>query len=327
MPGTLPDPGGMSSLPPYSVHAAGFVQRRHPRGGTIAERAALLGDTLGDAVLVGRAAAALHGLDVLPPGVAEAAWPLQVVVAPGVRPRGLAGCDIHEAVLPEGDVCTVAGIRVTTLERTALDCARSLPRLEAVAAVDQILRAGVELDRLQRRGLEFAGQRGDAVVCSVLRVCDPAAESPGESWTRCLILDAGLPRPVGQYRLDVSGYGIVRLDLAYPDYRLAIEYDGREHHTRFSDVLRDRRRRGALESEGWTVLAVRSGSVLHQPDVLFARLLHQLHERGWSAPAGTLATIRKRINYICMCQRRNREEFRYTQQTTAIGLGRPLREE
>ena len=87
--GTLADPGGMSSLPPYSVHAAGFVQRRHPRGGTIAERAALLGDTLGDAVLVGRAAAALHGLDVLPPGVAQAAWPLQVVVAPGVTPPRL----------------------------------------------------------------------------------------------------------------------------------------------------------------------------------------------------------------------------------------------
>jgi very-short-patch-repair endonuclease len=63
---------------------------------------------------------------------------------------------------------------------------------------------------------------------------------------------AGLPLPRQQYRVRVKGRNF-RLDLAYPEHRVAIELDSWEfHHTRsaFED---DRVRDSLLRLEGWTV--------------------------------------------------------------------------
>ncbi|GAA3737035.1 hypothetical protein GCM10022205_23770 [Spinactinospora alkalitolerans] len=49
------------------------------------------------------------------------------------------------------------GVRATTLERTALDCGRLLPRLEALAALDQFVRIGVSRVDLLRRCADMRG--------------------------------------------------------------------------------------------------------------------------------------------------------------------------
>lgn len=51
-----------------------------------------------------------------------------------------------------------------------------------------------------------------------------------ESLLRAAILAAGLPEPTINSRvLDESGGWLARVDLAYPDRRIAIEYQG-DHH-------------------------------------------------------------------------------------------------
>ena len=74
-----------------------------------------------------------------------------------------------------------------------------------------------------------------------------------------LVVGAGFPPPVQQYRVKVGGRTF-RIDLAYPARRLAIELDGWEFHrtrTAFDD---DRARANLLVTHGWTLVRFTSCS-------------------------------------------------------------------
>lgn len=82
------------------------------------------------------------------------------------------------------------------------------------------------------------------------------AESGLELVVLDAILDSGLPAPVLQHWVTTGG-GRFRLDIAYPDQRIAVEVDGAQHDD--LDVAPgDRRRTRLLEACGWTVIRVRS---------------------------------------------------------------------
>jgi hypothetical protein len=89
---------------------------------------------------------------------------------------------------------------------------------------------------------------------AVARLPIEPGESDGELWVLRTLLDAGLPMPVQQHRVVLEGRRR-RIDLAYPDLGIAIEFDGRAFHdetlTSFDD---GRARAGALGAAGWIVL-------------------------------------------------------------------------
>ncbi|WP_214368157.1 hypothetical protein [Pseudonocardia sp. H11422] len=128
----------------------------------------------------------------------------------------------------------VGRCRVTSALRTAWDLARRLDVVEAVVAVDALARRGgfAPADLLVRRA-EEPGARGCRRLDGVTALADARAESPMETRLRLLLVLAGLPLPMVQYRLlDEHGFDVARFDLAYPDALLAIEYDGDGHRTR-----------------------------------------------------------------------------------------------
>jgi hypothetical protein len=67
-----------------------------------------------------------------------------------------------------------------------------------------------------------------------------------ESRLRLLLVTAGLPAPAVQYELVTERGLVARFDLAYPEAKLAIEYDGRGH---VDDM--DRRRDIRTGRLGW----------------------------------------------------------------------------
>ncbi|WP_344973897.1 hypothetical protein [Salinactinospora qingdaonensis] len=139
----------------------------------------------------------------------------------------------------------------------------------------------------------------------VLAMADPRAESPGESWVRCLVVDAGLPRP--QCQIPLSG-GKLRLDMGYPQWRQAVEYDGWEHHRRTARQAElDEERRRRIAAEGWRVLVVTAETVLCSPEDFLWPLRDRLLGAGWQPPRGWLSVVRRRINYIGMKFRQARE--------------------
>lgn len=107
---------------------------------------------------------------------------------------------------------------------------------------------------------------------ALLRHADPGAESPTESRLRPRVLDAGLPPPACQY--PVSG-GRYRLDLAWPESRVAAEYDGAVHDGRAASRA-DRARHNALRAAGWRVFVCTDVDVYREPERIGALLAQAL---------------------------------------------------
>ena len=245
----------------HQVHAAG-VCLVMPRAGALA----------------GLTAASLWGA----PDLVSVDDPVEVVVPPGVRWTPGPGVVVRTAPLDGDVVVGRRGTRRTGRVRTALDLIRRGPVEDAVVLLDQLVHAGVvRLDDVRVAAEQLPRSRGSRVAREVVRLADGLAESPQETRLRLLFLRAGLPAPVAQYRV-FDGDGLIgRLDLAYPDLRIAIEYDGLWHGERRT-FLDDRRRLNRLNAAGWLVIHVTLED-LWRPEWLVARIR--------AARAGRLAMI------------------------------------
>lgn len=270
------------------------------------------------AVFGGRTAAFLHGVDVLPRSVTSDCWPVEVVVPTSVPVPPRPGLRVYRWGLGTA-VEQRDGLLVTTPERTALDCARVLPRLDAVAAVDRLAATGVDVDRLRRAAARLGGGESRAVE-SILDVADPGSQSPLESWTRCLIADAGLPRPTTQLPVRLRDGAVVHLDLGYREFKVGVECDGRRYHGSETDRAYDARRRRRLVACGWSLVVVHGFDVVVRPDELLAELRSRLRQRGWPPSADRLRRIERRIRYIGMALRLDREDW-----NAAWGIREPVR--
>lgn len=172
------------------------------KGASPAARAAALSGLLpGDVVIARRTAAWIWGLDVLSPGVDEASWDVELITsASSTNSREPSPISADTAEVPADHVVEEGGVRITSLTRTALDCARWLPRYEAVAALDQFLRRGVDLDQLTGMARALPGYRGNKRLREIVRLGDRGAASPGESWTRVAVVKTGFSRPQSRCR-------------------------------------------------------------------------------------------------------------------------------
>lgn len=212
--------------------------------------------------LGGRTAAYLWGVNLLPRDA-----PVGVVVPRKTRPRPNPRLAVHHTVLTKSDLTRFGGLPVTTPERTAFDLGRRGSRANALVAVDALLhRRVVKLDRLQALAAERRNWPGAALLHEVLLLAEPLAESPMETCLRLLLHDAGLPPAVAQHEIRSSaGRLLGRVDLAWPELRLAIEYEG-DHHRERGQFRRDVARLNALRAAGWTVLRFTAEDVLRQPE-------------------------------------------------------------
>jgi hypothetical protein len=222
-----------------------------------------------DGALSGQSAAFLFGADLLPIGGA----PVQVTVPQGVALRSRSGLVIRRSALPEKDVWRRASLPVTSPVRSAFDLARHLDLVEAVVAVDALLyRRLVSLPALADFAASHKGWYGVRQVARVLDLAAVGVESPMETRLRVLLVLAGLPRPVVQPDVfDAAGRFVARLDLAYPELRIGLEYDG-DHHRDRQTFQRDVARLNRLRLCGWTVLRFTADDVLRHPARVVAQV-------------------------------------------------------
>lgn len=160
----------------------------------------------------------------------------------------------------------VDGRPATTPEWTAIEVARGLRRPRALATLDAALRTGTCNPRmLAASAVGQTGRRGIVVVRELLPLATPLAESPMESEARLAMHDGGLPSPVLQFEIVDRNGETWRVDFAWPDRMVAVEYDGFDWHSSQKDFRRDRRKRAALQEVGWRVLSIVSDDVRRQP--------------------------------------------------------------
>lgn len=203
----------------------------------------------GHGVLAGYSASALHGARWIDP-----ALPANII---DTNRRRIPGVVAWADALDDDETCQIGDIRLTTPARTAVDLARRLPEDTAVAAIDALARAArLNVAEIQIAAQRHEGRKGMKQARASIALVDPGAESPQETWLRLLVVRAGYPRPQTQHPI-YNEYGalIGEVDIAWPELKIAMEYEGL-HHTD-PDVLRkDIARIDAMIEMGWTVIRV-----------------------------------------------------------------------
>lgn len=181
----------------------------------------------------------------------------------------------HSDTLDRSEIAVVDGYPVTTLARTVVDCARLLSARQALVIADSALRRGLSPDDMAVALARGSGARGIRQARTLLPLADPAAESPGESLLRLIVLQGGLPTPELQI-LVTTHLGRKYVDLGWSDLKVAVEFDGRVKYDSpeggaDAAFYAEKRRQDALEELGWLVVRV-MWEDLQRPDALIARL-------------------------------------------------------
>ncbi|WP_433390039.1 DUF559 domain-containing protein [Micromonospora sp. KLBMP9576] len=270
----LRGPSWCRLLPDIYVHIDGYREDDHRMW---CDAAAL---TLpAGAAISGLSAAFLWGVDLLP-----RASPVSVALPSAARRRSTQRVSVNQLSLSAREITRFAGLPVTTGVRTAFDLGRQLSRTDALVAVDALLhRRVVKPPALSGYLDTHNGWPGTAQLREVLALAEPLSESPMETRVRLVLHDAGLPPLTAQH--DVHGIRpqpgrvlLGRVDLAYPRWRIAIEYEG-DHHRERSHFQRDVARLNALRAAGWLVLRFTADDVLRHPDRIVRLVVDAIHER------------------------------------------------
>jgi hypothetical protein len=176
----------------------------------------------------------------------------------------------------DGDVLELDGLRTLGLEIVIAELLCTVHRPIALACADQAFAAldprfregfRTEVAKRLRQRTDILGPRRGEVL---LQLATGLPESPAESAMLLALYDAGLPIPQLQYSVrDITGRERYRLDFAWEEPRVALEYDGFEAHENRAD--HDAARTADLRSRGWTVLRATAAD-LRDP----TRLAHAL---------------------------------------------------
>jgi hypothetical protein len=217
-------------------------------------------------VVTGRSAGVLWGVDL-----AGADDEVELTVPSSWHARRIPGVRVRRAALPPDHVQRHRDVLVTTAVATAVRVATSLVGDDAVAAVDRMVASGV-VDLASVRALATATRGlGSARARNVCALADGRAESPQETRLRLLMLRSALPPPVAQFTVNHGGRFVARVDFAWPDAKVAVEYDGL-WHAEDGQFARDRHRINRLHAAGWRVFFVTAAD-LYDPERLVARMI------------------------------------------------------
>ena len=197
-----------------------------------------------------------------------------------VNGKPVGGILIHRDTLHDGEYRPVNGITVTSPARTAFDLGRRKGRLRALERVDALAhRTGVTPQQIHLLAEAHPGVRGVVQLRKVIEVMDGGAESPQETRTRLVLVDAGLPKPHTQIR--VHPY---RVDMGYEEFKVGVEYDGEQHWKDPMQHARDIDRLADLAASGWQIIRVSAQILRHRPEVIVERTCRALRDAGAEWP-------------------------------------------
>lgn len=223
-------------------------------------------------------AALLHGLDLLERASAE---PL-AVVRPAGKDTLLAGrpaIRVRVAPLAADQVSVRAGVPVTSVARTVVDLARTVPFRSGVVIADSALHTRKATSSELANVLGTCGRwPGMDRARRVVAFADGRSESPFESIARVAFRDGGLPRPELQVWVGGDCGPVGRVDFLWREHGTIAEADGALKYAD-PDRARQQLRRDADLREagfevvhfGWAELTVTPGRVIEAILAAFSR--------------------------------------------------------
>jgi hypothetical protein len=224
-------------------------------------------------VIAGRAAAAMHGALWIRPDT-----PIEMIWRCGRPPPGIL---VRNERLDAADVVAVAGIPVTSPERTAFDLARHLPRDLAVTHLDAIARAtGIDATQVFLLADRYPRARGLPRARVALSLMDAGAQSPQETRLRLMLIDDGLPAPRTQVMVG-DGTNRAFIDMGYDEPRVGFDYEGAHHSEVRDQYVHDIGRAELIDSQGWVDIRVVAE---HSRRFILHRAYKAFERCGWTPP-------------------------------------------
>lgn len=231
------------------------------------------------AVLTSHTAALLYNCAAADAGTIHVLSDRKVLPRPGLA--------VHSGSYEEADVLELHGLRTLALEIVIADMLCSVHRPIALACADQAF-AGLEprlrdvlREEVSKRLRTRPDPRGTRRARVLLDLATGVPESPAESGMLLVLYDAGLPVPELQFSvLDFAGRERYRLDFAWAEPRVALEYDGFEAHEDRAE--NDAARDADLRSRGWIVVRA-TASDLRKPAQLVRTLRAAFAQRRYAA--------------------------------------------
>jgi very-short-patch-repair endonuclease len=189
--------------------------------------------------------------------------------------------------LPAIDLTAIDGIPVTTVTRALIDVAGLVPRRTFEDVFDTaIVQRLTTVARLRDRAGDLWAPRrnGCAIVLELLDQRAPNLRDARNLWEAKVlraVRELGLPSPRVNHRVRVGGR-VRYLDVAWPEAKVAIEFDGFVPHSTRRVFDDDRARQNDLVADGWTIFRL-TATMLRDPARTFAPIVAAITAKGSDA--------------------------------------------
>lgn len=154
---------------------------------------------------------------------------------------------------------------------------------DLVAAADYLLAESKTEASALRHEVQLMGDARGGVLLRALGAARGGVRSARETRLRLLLVRAGLPEPdTGWNLFTARGTFVAELDLAFPRYRVAVEYDGRVHAEDAAQFARDADRWAAIREQGWDHVRVLSHHMIGDERAAVGLVRDALRRAGWT---------------------------------------------
>ena len=211
-----------------------------------------------------------------------------------------------------GATIDVAGYSCSSPEAVFAQMSQYLELEDLVALGDALMCR----DRLLRRTTKYLLAqfladcerfRGSRKCCKALRLIREDTDSPWETYLRLWLLRYGLPEPTVNYEVQDGSRQRFYLDLAYPEYRVGVEYNGKHHHGQWAEDLD---RFNAFQSRGWHIFVAESRMVDNH--LWRARFISEIARALYNAGATGINIRPKPLSVSQLCDGRTAVNRRYS---------------
>ncbi|APX01058.1 hypothetical protein [Arthrobacter sp. QXT-31] len=197
----------------------------------------------------------------------------------------------HVGQFFDDEIVSVGGLLVTSRVRTWLDIARRMSVEELTVVADHLVRnprpefevrrepyaTREQLADMLDRHKGTPGIRKARIALEMARV---GADSAPETRLRLALEQAGLPEPELNVPTELRP-GVAREpDLGYPEYKVAVEYEG-EGHSEPGQIVRDIAREEDYSRAGWLPVRISKRHMQHYALSAVAKVRDALLSRGW----------------------------------------------
>lgn len=221
----------------------------------------------------------------LPARVERSGW-LDVGAIPPEREPRRPDVVGHRLRLWVDELTMVGGLPVAHPAETWAQLGSILGLDALVAVADDLRHRGLADAPALRAAAVRLRRRGAVDLKEAVLLSRDGVESPRETQTRLEIVRGGLPEPLVNWTLrDDRGRFVARLDLSYPRYRVAIEYDGAQHAD-LVQFTRDADRWDRIRDQSWTLVRVLSHHLADPHAGVVLRTRRALLAAGWCPDAG-----------------------------------------